>query len=66
MEAFTGASVPIEEIMADCEAARRGREGFYHGVAVRYRNDWFVLVGPPAAFEPGRVVQPGLFGEPSR
>jgi len=48
----------------DCEAARANPMGFYHGIAVRYRSDWFVLTGPPACFVPGAHEQPGLFGDP--
>ncbi len=32
--------------------------------AVSYGTDWFTLTGPPAAFVPGSVQQPGLFGGP--
>lgn len=65
--------VPIDDFHAeamtyggktkDCEAARADPDGFYHGVAVSYRKDWFVLSGPPATFTPGQVQQPGLFGD---
>lgn len=53
----------FEERAADGDAARDGPNGFYHGVTVRYRSDWFVLYGPPALFVAGAVVQPGLFGD---
>ncbi len=65
--------IPIDDFNADeilgqnasnDDEARRAQElGFYHGLVVSYRNDWFVLTGPPACFEPGKVVQPGLFAE---
>lgn len=44
----------------DCYAARADADVFYHGVAVIYRKDWFVLHGPPAVFVPGHIVQPVL------
>ncbi len=46
------------------DEARRGQElGFYHGLVVSYRKDWFVITGPPVCFEPGKALQPGLFAE---
>jgi hypothetical protein len=47
----------------DCEAARADPLGFYHGVALTHRKDWYVLCGPPVTFVPGQVTQPGLFGD---
>ncbi len=45
-------------------AGRASPLGFYHGMAVSYGSDWFMLIGPPATFTPGTVAQPGLFGGP--
>lgn len=63
--------VPIDDAIgepvcyADKAHAGAGIEhdpmGFYHGVVVRFKRDWFVLQGPPVRFVPGTVVQPGLF-----
>tara|TARA_R110000782_G_scaffold102483_5_gene189511 strand:- start:14947 stop:15366 length:420 start_codon:yes stop_codon:yes gene_type:complete len=58
-EARTG----FEDRARDCEAARADPKGFYHGIAVRYRSDWFVLTGLPALFVPSEQEQPGLFGD---
>jgi hypothetical protein len=52
-----------QEPVEDWDARRSNELGFYHGVVVRYRMDMFVLSGPPVFFEPGRVLQPGLFAE---
>jgi len=59
---FNAAAVGYSEKTKDCEAARGDPDGFYHGVGVKFRKDWFVLNGPPAVFIPGQVQQPGLFG----
>jgi hypothetical protein len=53
-----------QEQTQDCAAARADPMGFYHGVAVRYRSDWFVITGPPANFVPSEPEQPGLFDGP--
>lgn len=63
MDEFTTAAMGYAEKTKDCEAARADPDGFYHGIAVRFRKDWFVLHGPPAVFRPGQVSQPGLFGQ---
>lgn len=59
---FNAAAMAYGEKTKDCAAARADPDGFYHGVAVSFRKDWFVLHGPPAFFVPGQVTQPGLFG----
>lgn len=61
MDDFRLNEVVGQEPIEDWDARRSNELGFYHGVVVRYRLDWFVLTGPPVYFEPGNVVQPGLF-----
>ena len=61
IDLFTEGAADYADKMADCETARADPNGFYHGVAVTYCKDWFVLCGPPAFFVPGQVSQPGLF-----
>ena len=63
MDDFRIDEVLGQELIEDWDARRSNELGFYHGVVVRYRTDMFVLSGPPVFFEPGRVVQPGLFAE---
>jgi len=60
---FHTEAVSFSDKIKDCQAARADPDGFYHGVALSYRKDWFVLNGPPAIFVPGQVQQPGLFGD---
>lgn len=63
MDDFNAAVVPYAVKIKNAAAARADPNGFYHGVAVSFRNDWFVLSGPPVRFKPGQVSQPGLFGQ---
>lgn len=64
--------VPIDDFNAEeindqhlhNHAARRAQTlGYYHGVVVNYRKDWFVIAGPEVCFAPGAIEQPGLFAE---
>ena len=61
IEIFTEDTADYASKTSDCKAARADPNGFYHGVAVTHRKDWFVLCGPPAFFVPGQVRQLGLF-----
>lgn len=46
--------------LAAAESARNDPNGFYHGVAVKYGRDAFVLCGPPLRFVPEEVAaRPG-------
>jgi len=47
----------------NAEWARSDPNGFYHGMIVQHGGHHFVMQGPPAAFVPGQVSQPGLFGD---
>ena len=54
----------IDQNSINDNEARRGQKlGFYHGLVVSYRKDWFVIAGPPVYFEPGQTAQPRLFVE---
>ena len=50
----------------DHEAARSHPLGYYHGVTVSHRKDWFEMCGTPANFVPGQPVQLGLFEDLSK
>lgn len=63
MDDFNAAAVPYATKTKDAAAARADPDGFYHGITVSFRKDWFVLHGPPTVFKPGQVNQPGLFGQ---
>lgn len=58
---FAGDPTDYASKTSECKAARADPNGFYHGMAVTYHKDWFVLCGPPAFFVPGQASQPRLF-----
>jgi hypothetical protein len=52
LEQFAGTPTTYAEKSRDGDIARADPDGFYHGIKVQHRKQWFVLGGPPVRFVP--------------
>lgn len=57
LEQFDEVARLYREKSRNGDAARNDPNGFYHGMKVQHRRQWFVLQGPPHSPSPGNATR---------